>query len=114
MMLLTRLVNADTSHTAHNTHTVLTPQTLYSKLTVSSVSPTAPQCSQQRVINQGRLNGQMLMFIVLCKLEGVARYAGLFLAPAEDFGRGLFWPFGQEKGFSYYFVIQISVIFGDQ
>ena len=30
-------------------------------------------------------------------LEGVARYAGLLLAPAEGFGRGRFLQFGQKK-----------------
>ena len=32
-------------------------------------------------------------------LEGAARYAGLLLAPAEGFGRGLLLPFGQKKIF---------------
>ena len=46
---------------------------------------------------------------MLEELEGAARYAGLLLAPAESFDRGLFLPFGF---FLYYFYI--LVIVGDQ
>ena len=32
-------------------------------------------------------------------LEGMARYAGLLLAPAEDFGRGFFCPSCKKRAF---------------
>ena len=48
--------------------------------------------------------GELLM------LEGAARYAGLLLAPAEGFGRGLF--FVLQAAF-YTILAQILVIFGD-
>ena len=38
-----------------------------------------------------------------CKLEDNARYAGLLLAPAEGFGRGIFCPLG--KKIAYYAVL---------
>ena len=38
-------------------------------------------------------------FSVYLVLEDTARYAGLLLAPAEGFGRGLFLPFEQKKSF---------------
>ena len=40
-----------------------------------------------------------LFFLPSYVLEGAACYAGLLLAPAEGFGRGLFLPFGQKKVF---------------
>ena len=35
--------------------------------------------------------------LVLTRLEDTARYAGLLLAPAEGFGRGIFPPLGKKK-----------------
>ena len=55
-----------------------------------------------------------MYLLVLLKLEGAARYAGLLLAPAEGFGRGLFLPFWQKKYLFMSVLAQILVIFGDQ
>ena len=49
----------------------------------------------------------------LSLLEGAARYAGILLAPAEGFGRGLFLPKGQKRAF-YTFVAQRPTFFCDQ
>ena len=55
---------------------------------------------------------------ILNVLEGAARYAGLLLAPAEDFGQGLrpipFFALRAKKDLFMSVLAQILVIFGDQ
>ena len=55
-------------------------------------------CVQSYLTNEplGRLK---MEFVLLVRLEGIARYAGLLLATAEGFGLRprLFLPFGQKK-----------------
>ena len=38
------------------------------------------------------------MKTLLTQLQDTARYAGLLLGPAEDFGQGFFCPSGKKKG----------------
>ena len=52
--------------------------------------------------------------LLLLILKGTARYAGLLLAPVEDFGRGFFCPSAKKRAFyavfAYFRPILCSVI----